>query len=159
MLGYDMRGTFYVDLGSVDTDEHLSWDEIRGLREAGHEIAVGVPPTLDRSRWVDAARSCKEALEREKVGGSPGICLPAEPGPEFPALPGQLAALGLRWQWGVMGPPFHSVPLAPGGHASSVAGRRLEDLKALVDRALAEGKHVDLRFHRVETGKIGRAHV
>jgi branched-chain amino acid transport system substrate-binding protein len=149
MVNHEMRGTFYIDLEKVDTDGHLTWEDLRTLYQAGNEIGM----TVGKEHNV---LLFQQALDREKVGGSPSFWVPATQVPVSPELRKQLSGSGYRWGWGAPGEVLHAVPLAPGDYASvSGGGRTLEELKAVVDRALAERKHVDLRFQRIGNGDPG----
>ncbi len=149
MLNHSMRGTVYVDPDRVGQDGYLDWDDLRGHQNHGHEIALSAPTTTDVPSWLARMQSGKEAMRRERVSGSPGLYLP--PGsPDSPEVRAWLATQGFQGRWVDRGGAFHTKPLPAGEYALETGARTLNDYQAVVDRALAEQKHVDLRFSRFE---------
>jgi peptidoglycan/xylan/chitin deacetylase (PgdA/CDA1 family) len=60
---YGARGTFYVSSGFVGTPRHLTWREMRALRDAGNEVACHGTfhldlSTLDRAGQLAEAGGC-----------------------------------------------------------------------------------------------------
>lgn len=66
---YGARATFFVNAGTVEQRNHLSWRELRALRAAGNEVgAHGMHhldlTTLDRDGQMHEAGDCVARLER-----------------------------------------------------------------------------------------------
>jgi peptidoglycan/xylan/chitin deacetylase (PgdA/CDA1 family) len=66
---YGARATFFVNAGTIEHRNHLSWREMRAMRAAGNEIgAHGMHhldlSTLSRSGQLDEAGGCVARLER-----------------------------------------------------------------------------------------------
>ena len=69
------RGTFYVSSGFVGTPRHLTWKEMRALRDAGMEVACHGTmhldlSTLDRAGQVAEAGGCMRRFAHY-LGGAP----------------------------------------------------------------------------------------
>lgn len=74
---YAARGTFYVSSGFVGTPRHLTWREMRAMRDAGMEVACHGTlhldlSTLDRADQTREAAGCMKRFARY-LGGEPPV--------------------------------------------------------------------------------------
>jgi peptidoglycan/xylan/chitin deacetylase (PgdA/CDA1 family) len=86
---YGARGTFFVSSGFVGTPRHLTWKEMRAMRDAGMEIACHGTfhldlSTLDRSQQMAEAGGCMRRFARY-LGGAPPVTY-AYPAGKFDAV-------------------------------------------------------------------------
>lgn len=59
LAAYGMRGTFYVNTGTVDTDGHVSWAELAAMAAEGHEIGGHALTHVDLTT-VDTAEAHRQ---------------------------------------------------------------------------------------------------